>query len=48
MSELQLSKLGDPRRSHSEKNDLKVFKFGEEKSRGGVMPEKHVLDTKST
>ena len=46
MPDLQLNKLGDPTRSRSEKNDLKVFKFSEEKR--GMMPEKHVLDIKST
>ena len=31
MPELQFNKLGDPRGRRSEKNDLKVFKFGDEK-----------------
>ena len=45
MPELQFNKLGDPRGKRSEKNDLKVFKFGDEKR--GMMPEKHVLGIKS-
>ena len=31
MPELQFNKLGDPRGRRSEKDDLKVFKFGDEK-----------------
>ena len=37
MPELQLNKLGDPRGRRSEKNDLKVFKFSDEKRENDAM-----------